>query len=169
MTKRSFMAVHVVLACVLLAGCSKNMNEDDLRVRSSDKVADETEKASSEILDLAGVKGKVTESGAFAMPCAGYSSEKVYRAHHPWSLYGLPFEELKKAFGRLRDGLPGHGWKIVKDGPDGSPSKAPQIIANHKGGDFSVDIRLHDESKRSGKTSLLEVTVESACFKKQAD
>lgn len=135
-----------------------------------DKVKEDTQKASSEILDLIALKGKVTEPGPYDTPCSGYADGGVYRAVHPWSVYDVPVDDMKKAMERLRSDLPAKGWKIVKDGPDDSPSKAPQIVANRQGGKFSVDIRLHDRSERSGKPSLLEVTVASACFKtKQSD
>ncbi|MGW7573488.1 hypothetical protein [Streptomyces sp. NPDC054765] len=140
------------------------MNEDNLKVRGAEEIKESTEKTSSEILDLIGLKGKVTKPGPFTMPCSGQSGG-VYRAHHPWSLYGVPVDDMKQAMDRLRKGLPKKGWKIVKDGFDGSPSKAPQIVANSKGEEFSVDIRLHDERKYGNDPSLIEVTVESACFK----
>lgn len=141
------------------------MDDDKLKVRGIAKIKEDTKKSSREILDLIDLKGKVTEPGPYDTPCSGHSGGNVYRAVHPWSVYDVPVDDMRKSMDRLRRDLPRHGWKIVKDGPDGSPSKAPQIVANHEGGEFSVDIRLHDERKYGNKPSLIEVTVESACFK----
>ncbi|MER0480794.1 hypothetical protein ABR737_21025 [Streptomyces sp. Edi2] len=140
------------------------MNKDDPKVRSAEENKESTKRASSEILGLIALKGKLAESGPFTMPCSGYSGG-VYRDHHPWSLYDVPIDDMKEAMDRLRKGLPRKGWKIVKDGFDGSPSKAPQIVANSKGEEFSVDIRLHDQRKYGKDPSFIEVTLESACFK----
>ncbi|MFE1172139.1 hypothetical protein [Streptomyces sp. NPDC058773] len=140
------------------------MDEGNLKARDGKEIKESAKNTSREILDLLDLKGKATEPGPFTMPCAGYSGG-AYRAHHPWSLYDVPVDEMEQAIDRLRKGLPRKGWKIVKDGFDGSPSKAPQIVANSKDGEISVDIRLHDERKYGKDPSLIEVTVESACFK----
>ncbi|MEU2362725.1 hypothetical protein ABZ616_18625 [Streptomyces noursei] len=168
MTKRIPQAILAALACALMAGCS-GMNENNLKFRDIEQVKGDVRKASSELLGIIGLKGKATEGGPLIAPCSNYP-EGVYRASHPWSVYGIPVEEMEKAMDRLRTGLPKNGWKIVKDGKDRSPSKSPQIVANSKGDEFSVDIRLHDERKYGSDPSLIEVTVESACFKtKQPD
>ncbi|MEU8996982.1 hypothetical protein AB0C95_19580 [Streptomyces caniferus] len=141
------------------------MDDGNLKAREIEKMMDETENTSREIRDLIGLKAKVTEPGSYDTPCSGHPGGNVHRAVHPWSVYDAPVDDMRKAMDRLRGDLPKHGWKIVKDGPDGSPSKAPQIVANHEGGEFSVDIRLHDERKYGNGPSLIEVTVESACFR----
>lgn len=164
MTKRVPRTIQALLTCALMAGCSQ-VSEESLKVRATDEVKGITRKTSSEILDLIDLKGKVTEPGPYDTLCSGHSGGNVYRAVHPWSVYDVPVDDMQKSMDRLRRDLPGHGWKIAKDGPDGSPSKAPQIVANHEGGEFSVDMRLHDERKYGNKPSLIEVTVESACFK----
>ncbi|MGW7249583.1 hypothetical protein [Streptomyces decoyicus] len=108
-----------------------------------------------------GLKGKVTEPRPVTMPCSVLGR----RAQGSPPLDGVPVDDMKQGMDRLRKGFPRKGWKIVKDGFDGSPSTAPHIVANSKGEEFSVDIRLHDERKYGNDPSLIEVTVESACFK----
>lgn len=66
---------------------------------------------------------------------------------------------------RLRTELPKAGWKIVKDGVDGTSAKSPQIVAESKGNGFAADIRLKDRRKYSGAPSLIMITVESACYR----
>ncbi|MCZ1009180.1 hypothetical protein [Streptomyces lydicus] len=141
------------------------MDDGNLKAREIEKVMDGTEKTSREIRDLIGLKAKVTDPGSYDTPCSGHPGGNVHRAVHPWSVYDAPVDDMRMAMDRLRGDLPKHSWKIVKDGHDGSPSKAPQIVANHEGGEFSVDIRLHDERKYGNRPPLIEVTVESACFR----
>ncbi|MEV5975342.1 hypothetical protein [Streptomyces sp. NPDC051921] len=137
-------------------------------VRDSTTVQDDVEKTSSRVLEMLALKGKVTEAGAMIAPCSDYEDEEhVYRAHHPWSVYGVPFADMQKAFDHLRDELPKNGWRIVKDGVDGSVAKSPQIVAESSEGEFAVDVRLHRANKAENAPELIEVTVESACFKEK--
>ncbi|HEX5567302.1 MAG TPA: hypothetical protein VFY14_10350 [Streptomyces sp.] len=135
-----------------------------METRSRGEILGETEEKSSEILDLTGLKGKVTEARANLVRCSDHPpEEEVYRARHPWSLYDVPAEELEKGMDRLRKQLPGNGWKIVKDGTDGSRARTPQLVADFVDGKFSADIRFLDEREHGDDPSLLEVTVVSAC------
>ncbi|WP_256726171.1 hypothetical protein [Streptomyces sp. MNU77] len=156
-------AACVALFCSLLSGCS-GMNEDsaDAPVRASSEVQDEVEKVSGSILEILSLKAKMTEAGAMISPCEG----GVYRAHHPWGVYGPPAKDLEAAMGRLRSRLPEKGWKIVKDGPDDSQAKSPQIVADSADGRFSVDARFH--GRQSDDPAQLEVTVQSACFRPES-
>ncbi|CAL9420196.1 hypothetical protein [Streptomyces sp. NPDC095602] len=137
-----------------------------MEVRDSAAVKADAKKVSSRVLDMLALKGKVTETGAMTMRCSGFDAdEKVYRARHPWSVYDVPFADMRTAFDRLRDELPKNGWKIVKDGPDASVGKSPQIVAESQSADFAVDVRLHEANRAQNAPALLTVTVESACFK----
>ncbi|MEU2250720.1 hypothetical protein [Streptomyces sp. NPDC019224] len=128
-------------------------------------VAD-VEQASSRILEIIDVKGKATEPGAMTMPCSDdYSQEEPYYAYHPWSLYKAPFAELEKGMNRLRAGLPKDGWKITKDGMDGTIGNSPQIVAESKGRRVMVDIRLNKEVKSEKAPAMLTVTVQSRCYR----
>lgn len=152
-------------ACVLLVGCSQG-NEASVDVRDSEVVRTETKETSSRILEMMDLAGKVTETGAMTERCSDYAAEdEVYRASHPWSVYGLPVPDLEKAMDRLRVELPKAGWKIVKDGVDDTVGRSPQIVAESKGRRFAADIRLQDERKTGDDPSLIEVTVQSVCYR----
>ncbi|MFE7619260.1 hypothetical protein [Streptomyces sp. NPDC057496] len=137
-----------------------------MKTQDSDTAKAGVERTSSRILEILGVKGKVTETGAMTSRCSDYDpDEEVYRARHPWSIYKAPFADMQKGMDRLRVELPKDGWKIIRDGVDGSRAKSPQIMAESKGGEFAVDVRLHRASKVGNAPDLLEVTVESACYR----
>ncbi|MFF6779200.1 hypothetical protein ACFY8W_37390 [Streptomyces sp. NPDC012637] len=124
------------------------------------------EKTSSRVLEMLAIKGKVTDTGAMTARCADYDEEdEVYRARHPWSVYGVPFADMQKAFDHLRTELPKNGWRIVKDGVDGSKSKSPQILAESSGREFAIDVRLYKASKVGNAPALINIAVESACYK----
>lgn len=138
-------------------------------VRDTRAVEEEVGTASTAILDIIDVKGKVTKPGPAPLPCSSYPADAgVNQIHHPWSVYDVPFEDLRAAMDRLRDELPQKGWKIVQDGPDGTVGNSPQIVANSTGGHLSADIRLQDERSRGDKPSFIEVTVVSDCFRDKA-
>lgn len=150
---------------MLTMACS-NGEEAAVKTQDSDAVKAGVERTSSRILEILDVKGRVTETGAMTSRCSDYDSdEKVYRARHPWSIYKAPFTDMQKGMDRLRAELPKDGWKIIRDGVDGSRAKSPQIVAESKEGDFAVDVRLHRASKAGNAPDLLEVTVESACYR----
>jgi hypothetical protein len=137
-----------------------------VEVRDGEAVKTQVEQASSRILEIMALKGKVTDTGAVTVRCAdGDANEEVYRARHPWSVYQVPVSDMEKAMERLREGLPEKGWKIVKDGVDDSPAKSPQIVAEADGKEYAVDVRLLDERKYGDDPSLIEVTVQSACYR----
>ncbi len=134
--------------------------------RDSATVERSVEKTSSRILEILALKGKVTESGAMTSRCSDHElDEEVYRARHPWSIYQVPFADMQKAVDRLRAELPKEGWEIVKDGVDGSAGKSPQIIAESKGAEFAIDVRLYKASEVGNAPDLLKVSVESACYR----
>lgn len=135
-------------------------------VRNGEMVQTEVEEASSRILEIMALKGKVTETGAMISRCSDYApEEEVYRARHPWSVYDLPVPDLERAMDRLREELPKEGWKIVKDGVDDTPAKSPQILAESKGKKFAADIQMLDNRKYGDDPSLILVAVESACYR----
>ncbi len=137
-----------------------------METRDSDTVKAEVKRASSRILEMIDVKGTATEPGPMTMPCSDdYRSEETYYAYHPWSLYKAPFADLQKGMNRLRAGLPKNGWTITKDGRDGTQGNSPQIVAESKGRELLVDVRLHKEVKAENSPAMLEVTVESRCYR----
>ncbi|WP_211124506.1 hypothetical protein [Streptomyces yatensis] len=162
--------LFVIPILTFIAGCSQMGDKkpaDTVDVRDVGTMEKKTEKMSSMILDIIDLKkAKVTEPGPGALPCSKYPDDAgVQRMHHPWSVYDVPFDDLSRSFERLRTELPQHDWKIVKDGPDGSPAKTPQIVANSTRDHFSADIRLLDQRRHPDKTSLIAVTVVSDCFR----
>ncbi len=157
----------IIVTCMLALACS-NGKEAAVETRDGDTVRAGVERASSQILDILDVKGEVTDTGAMTARCSDYDpDEEVYRARHPWSIYKAPFEDMQKGMDRLRVELPKDGWKIVRDGVDGSKAKSPQIVAESEGGEFAVDVRLHEASEIGNAPDLLEVTVESACYRQK--
>lgn len=155
-------AACVILFCLLLSGCSEmDENSADAPVRASSEVQDEVEKVSGSILEILSLKAKATEAGAMISPCEG---ELIGRTIPGAST--APAEDLEEAMDRLRSQLPKKGWKIVKDGPDDSRAKSPQIVADSADGKFSVDARFH--GRQSNDPAQLEVTVQSACFRPES-
>ncbi|WP_326735538.1 hypothetical protein [Streptomyces sp. NBC_01022] len=137
-----------------------------METRDKDTVKAEVERASSRILELIDIKGTATEPGAMTMPCSDdYYQEEPYYVLHPWSLYKAPFAELQKGMNRLRVELPKDGWTITKDGRDGTIGNSPQIVAESKGREVMVDVRLHKEVKAEKSPAMLEVTVQSRCYR----
>lgn len=158
---------------ITLSGCS-NMGDnkkDDLgytpKQREVSRVKDDAKEASSEILEIIDLRGEVSEPGPGIAQCSDKDPEKFYRVNHMWSLSGVPVPDMQRAMTRLKEGLPKKGWKIVKYGPDGSRSKSPELIADSVPKQFSVNIHLYDESKKTepnAPKSLIYVFLTSNCF-----
>ncbi|MEU3371584.1 hypothetical protein ABZ734_14070 [Streptomyces sp. NPDC006660] len=109
------------------------------------------------------VKGKVTEPGAYASDCGDDGTKGIW-VRHPWSMYGIDNNQLGEGFANLKRSLPGEGWKIVKDGDDGSRNKNPEILAVHEETRSQLEARWL--RGLDGNPPLLEVTLYSQCFKK---
>ncbi|MEV6674970.1 hypothetical protein [Streptomyces sp. NPDC051162] len=133
-------------------------------VREVENVRGEARQLSSGILDAIAVKGDVTKPGPGVAVCGGKDSDYFYKIHHPWSLRGVPVGDLKGAMERLKDDLPKRGWKVVKYGPDSSPSRSLELIADSTEKKFSVNVSLDDRSGE-GKDSQILVDLVSACFR----
>ncbi|GAA0331236.1 hypothetical protein [Streptomyces blastmyceticus] len=140
-------------------------------VRDVESVRGEANQLSSSLLDVIALKGDVTQPGPGVAVCGDRDADKFYKIHHPWSLRGVPFEEMSHAMERLKAELPKRGWKVVKYGPDSSPSRSLELIANSTERKFSVNVSLYDGSKAgsseasSAKEDLLMVDLVSACFR----
>ncbi|MDT3396818.1 hypothetical protein RKE29_09210 [Streptomyces sp. B1866] len=154
---------------IVLAGCSMNGSDDPgytPKRREIKDIREEAERLSSQILDIIDLRGKVSEPGPGVALCGEKDPEQFFTIHHPWSLTRVPVVDLGQAMVRLRDGLPKMGWEVTKYGPDGSPSRSLELIANSTRVQFSVDIIFYDESKQSKPTgsSMIHVDLSSACF-----
>lgn len=136
-------------------------------VRDSAQMLTGAQRTSSQVLDMIGLKGKVTDGPPLPLPCEGYEPEgKVERVDHPWSIYDLPYEELEQAYTRMRTTLPAKGWKVTQDGPDETAAKTPTLRADAPDGDYAVELQLMENRKHpTAKTkALIAVTVVSRCF-----
>lgn len=169
---RTALAVLLVAVVSTLMGCSTMTSpKDELdytpKVRYISDVREEAEAVSSELYDIIGLRGKVTGEGPGVSLCGEKDPEKFYVIHHPWGLTNVPIEDLKKGLDRLKENMPKRGWKIVSYGPDTSPAKNLELIADLTKKDFSVNIGLLDRTKRTepdAPKSMIFVDLVSACF-----
>lgn len=129
-----------------------------------ESVRGDARQLSSGILDSIALKGEVTKSGPGVAVCGDKDSDYFYKIHHPWSLRGMPIGDLKRAMERLKADLPKRGWKVVKYGPDSSPSKSLELIADSTEKKFSVNVSLDDRSGENKESQIL-VDLVSACFR----
>ncbi|MGW4202205.1 hypothetical protein [Streptomyces sp. NPDC004726] len=126
-----------------------------------DDATQETKKVSSDLLDLIGVKGKVSEPGPGVTECGdGKDREKYYQMRHPWSLRPASGGQLGDVMERLKAELPKNGWKVVHFKQDNSPNKNLRLIADHDERRFSVSI-VH---MVKDNPPYLSVTVVSGCY-----
>ncbi|MEV5158697.1 hypothetical protein [Streptomyces sp. NPDC053728] len=165
MNRRITKCGFIIATCALVMACSSR-KEAAVKVQDGDTVKAGVEGVSRRILEILDNKGEVAEAGAMTARCSGCpSGEKVYRVCHPWSIYKALFADMWKGMDRLRGELPKNGRKILRDGEDGSKAKSPQVVAESNGGEFALDVRLHKASDVGNAPDLLEVTVESACYR----
>ncbi|MER0246632.1 hypothetical protein AAHZ94_32605 [Streptomyces sp. HSW2009] len=162
----------LAVATVLAGGLWIDLSEKDdsappVEVRRVSDTEDETIRVSREILNVAGVKGKMTEPGPFTGKCAGRDPEKNYRIIYFWSIWDAPIQDLKQGMENLREKLPGKGWNIRSYGPDTSKSRSLELIADFGRKKFTVMIHLYDESKNpapKAPESIISVALSSACY-----
>jgi hypothetical protein len=166
------MAAAVVTLSLAATGCSGTV--DDLGYTPTtlavDKAKAKTGSVSSQILNMIGIKGgKVTEPGPGVSPC-DEDPEHLYLTRHPWSVYEVSQDELKKGFQRLREALPKNGWKIVDYGPNKSKEKTLEMTADYKKERFSVNAELWVDNLPDvkQKTPLILINVVSGCFRAPA-
>ncbi len=133
--------------------------------RAQDEVDAETKKMSSQILDMMAVQGKSSQGGPGVMSCSGKDRDKFFIMKHPWSLTGTSDDELAQAMARLKEELPKHGWKIVKYGPDTSPSKNLELTADHDEKKFGLNVSFWKKDSGGDKNPpALVVNVVSGCY-----
>ncbi len=111
-----------------------------------------------------GVKGEVTEPGAYTSHCSDDDPSKGYWVRHPWSLYGIDNSKLGEGFANLKESLPHNGWKIVFDGHDSSRNKNLEVKAVHEKTHTQLDVTWM--KGLDGNAPLLGVVIRSECFKK---
>ncbi|MET7288697.1 hypothetical protein [Streptomyces sp. NPDC005573] len=174
--RRRALAAALLALPLLVTGCSKDVKSNDVTgvgndpkptTLAVDKARDQANHLSSQILDMIGIKeGKVTEGGAGVSLC-DKDPDHLYRMRHPWSIYQVSEERLKKGFQRLRGELPGRGWKVIDYGPNSSKAKVLELTADSETEPYSVNAvlvvstptHLHESNPR------IEVNVVSGCFR----
>ncbi|MFI1070554.1 hypothetical protein [Streptomyces puniciscabiei] len=160
--KLSTFALVTPLALITLTGCSVNSDETPIVGTSTSlDAADATEKVSSGIYELIGVKGKASNSQSGVLECSGKDPDKYFKIFHPWSFYPASPGDLEKAMKNLKTELQKHGWKIVEYGPNNSKAKDISLTADNdekKVGVNIVQMLKNDPPK-------LSLTVVSGCYK----
>ncbi|MEU4349417.1 hypothetical protein [Streptomyces sp. NPDC023838] len=155
----------------LTTGCpmDKATNADGLSYKPTTLAVPEArakaKRLSSQLFDLMAIKdAKTTQPG----PGVGRSEsdpDHLYQIRHPWSLYDVPVSELQAGFQRLKDRMPGNGWKINKYGPNGTAAGTLELNADSTTEQrFTVLVELWDKPA-AGKKPLILVNVVSAFFR----
>ncbi|MFC7305149.1 hypothetical protein ACFQVC_13070 [Streptomyces monticola] len=144
---------------------TKNPPETQPSTKKYEDAIDEATRLSSEVLDIINLRGKVTKPGPGPLPCDD-TEDDHYRIDHPWSVYGVPVADMEKSMERLKKDLPKHSWDIRSYGPDASKAKSLELTAEHKERGFSLIITLQDRRDRSKNPSLIEVNLQSPCYKR---
>jgi hypothetical protein len=156
-------ALLISMTLAPLTGCGMNDTENTVPfagTSTSQDAADKIKKASSEIYDLIGVKGKASDSGPGVTECAGKDREKYFRVFHSWSFYPTSPGQLDEAMERLKGELPRNGWKIVEYGPDTSKNKNLSLTADNDERKTSVNVSQRAKNDPP-KLSLMLV---SGCY-----
>ncbi|WP_086726242.1 hypothetical protein [Streptomyces carpinensis] len=132
-----------------------------------DRAREKAKAVSSQIYELINIRtGKVTEPGPSISTC-DQDPKNFYKTVHPWSVYDVSEDELKAGFQRLKEGLPGKGWKIVQYGPNKSRDRTLELTADSRSEPFSVNVELWVSSPTAGaeKDPKILVNVVSGCWR----
>ncbi|MEU2449805.1 hypothetical protein ABZ605_07075 [Streptomyces sp. NPDC012765] len=121
-----------------------------------------TKQVSSRLLEMTGVKGKVSEPGPSVSRCSEYG-EDLFATEHPWSVYEISDAQVEEGMQNLRKALGENGWKITKDGQANSQAQDPEIYAENKAEQF--DVHVTGRRKTETGQSMLLFKVVSACFR----
>ncbi|MCZ1009185.1 hypothetical protein [Streptomyces lydicus] len=139
-------------------------DRDEAPVRDVPLAEEDGRSLSSEIYAMMGLKNaKITKPGPHAALCEEGDPERYYMVRHAWAVHGVPFKDLEQAMERLKKEMPEKGWNIVKYGPDSSPAKTLELMADSTEKKFSVAVHLLDERKKS-RESRIAVSLVSTCF-----
>lgn len=167
-------ALLVSLALITLTGCGMNDSSGSsapsgsadsaeaplVGTSTSRDAAAAVEKASSELYDLIGVKGKGSESRSGVMECEGKDPATYFKVFHPWSFYPASADQLDEAMERLKAELPKHGWKVVRYEPDTSQNKNLNLTADNTEKKYSVNV----VQMKKNDPPKLSLTVVSGCY-----
>ncbi|MFF4161302.1 hypothetical protein [Streptomyces sp. NPDC001678] len=166
-----------VLSAALLFASGCGMMDNSKKVDRSADVKDvdmarqEAKALSSEIFDAIGLKGQTSATWPGVLRCEE-DSRHLYKIHHPWSVWGVPEEDMERSMEQLKEALPKRGWKLVSYGRDKSLAQNLELVADSAKSKFSVNITFMDkrrsaqyDSPKASKESGILVTVVSACFR----
>lgn len=162
--RRGVVAVSVA---ALVGGCGNGGS--GAPVRDAGAVRNQVASLAAEVMDMAGVKGKTTEGAPPVDPdessCDPDDVNSARRqVDQSWSLYGVGDGPLGPAMARLAAGLPKHGWKVLRNGPqEGTTAKDPEIEAVHAATGTSLDVVW--EKGRPHEVALINFDVYSKCFR----
>ncbi|MCP9987004.1 hypothetical protein LUX01_10125 [Streptomyces sudanensis] len=149
----------------LTAGCANTKGLDYTPVRMDPGPARvKAKEVSSRLLEMTGVKGKVTEPGPGISRCDEYGDD-LFSTSHPWSVYGLTDDQVDAGMRNLRKTLGTNGWKITKDGKAPSKNQDPEIYAENKSEQFALHVTAY---KDGGDQTMLHFKVVSACFRAES-
>ncbi|MFC9064754.1 hypothetical protein [Streptomyces harbinensis] len=152
----------------LATGCSSVLGSNSGKldytpaVKSVEDARAEARDISSQLFDIASVRGETSEPGPGVTTCeADPDMERLYTMHHPWSISGVSRDVLREGMERLREQLPQEGWEIIEEGEANNANRSPVILFENRDVEYAAHVMLR------GKTdddSMLHVTVVSACF-----
>ncbi|MCC0097253.1 hypothetical protein K7B10_21140 [Streptomyces flavotricini] len=113
-----------------------------------------TREVSARLLEMAGVKGKVTEprTGVSVVVCDEYGQD-LYALEHRWSVGGMTSDQYDAGMQNLRKALGENGWRISEDGPE--------IQASNEAEHFFVTVTAHTATLEP----TLDFTVNSRCYR----
>ncbi|NML53229.1 hypothetical protein HHL19_30720 [Streptomyces sp. R302] len=160
-TKVGASALLASLALTTLTGCG--MTDDktpSAGVSTTDQAISTTKSVSSELYDLIGLKGTTTKAGVGLDGCPGKDPEKYFSTFHVWTLTPATPAELDGVMERLKEQLPGRGWKVVGFEPDNSRNKNLRLTADHDARKHSVEITYWAKNE----PPKLNVHVISGCY-----
>ncbi len=155
-------ALAVASLSVLSVGCSNMKDLDYTPVRMDPDPARQKARAvSSRLLEMTGVKGKVTEPGPSVSRCDEYGDD-LFSLTHPWSVYALTDEQVDTGMANLRKALTENGWKITKEGKADSAAQSPEIWAENNTEGFAMNVTA---LKGRGADTMLNFSVVSRCYR----
>ncbi|MFG3011816.1 hypothetical protein ACGFZB_15385 [Streptomyces cinerochromogenes] len=163
--RRSTAALFASLALAAVAGCGTTSagESDDVPsagTSTSRDAAAKTQKVSSRLYDLIGVKGRASDGSPGVQECGDKDRDRYFRIFHKWSFYPASAGDLDVAMQNLKEGMPKHGWKIVEYGPDSSANKNLTLIADND--EKKAGVHITRMAKRNPpKLSLMVV---SGCY-----
>ncbi|MEU5811116.1 hypothetical protein [Streptomyces sp. NPDC047718] len=156
-------AVAVASLSVLSVGCGADPTQlgyTPARM-DPDPVRKKTREVSSRLVEMTGVKGRVTESHMSGGNCDTYGGDDRFMMHHSWSLYGLTGDQVGNGMETLHKALVENGWTIISETKADSSDQHAEIYAANEAEHFSVMATL----KRGDREPRFDFSVHSACYR----